>query len=254
MEHWLPLFYDHLDTLFDYLPRCLVMLGHQVEEAKAARLEVIADCYETRQQFRHQEPDKKAIKAAPYKPLKPEALYLTEAEWKAVLGKNLVRALTPFQAPESMTSVDAGGRQGRDFAPERSRRQSQCLPGRRGSPQSAAGGGPARAGGKLDRRLGRAHGRGVVRSRPRRHPPGGELAGGAEPASERRGIGLPGHRARLRSARLCRDERTGCAGRPHGAGAERASAARRISWPKRHRWRRAIWSPISNMAWRAIWA
>ena len=22
MEHWLPLFYDHLDTLFDYLPRC----------------------------------------------------------------------------------------------------------------------------------------------------------------------------------------------------------------------------------------
>ena len=119
MEHWLPLFYSQLDTLFDYLPRCLVMLGHQVDEAKAARLEVIGDCYDTRQQFRHQEPDKKAIKAAPYKPLKPAALYLTEAEWKACLGKNLVRALSPFQAPESMTSVDAGGRQGRDFAPER---------------------------------------------------------------------------------------------------------------------------------------
>jgi len=119
MEHWLPLFYGQLDTLFDYLPRCLVMLGHQVEEAKAARLEVVSDCYETRQQFRHQEPDKKAIKAVPYKPLKPESLYLTDAEWKAILGKNLARALTPFQAPESMTSVDAGGRQGRDFAPER---------------------------------------------------------------------------------------------------------------------------------------
>ena len=119
MEHWLPLFYDHLDTLFDYLPRCLVVLGHQVDEAMAARLEVVGDCYDTRQQFRHQEPDKKAIKAAPYKPLKPESLYLTDAEWKAILGKNLVRALTPFQAPESMTSVDAGGRQGRDFAPER---------------------------------------------------------------------------------------------------------------------------------------
>ena len=37
-EHWLPLFYDHLDTLFDYLPRSLVMLGHQVEEAKAAAI------------------------------------------------------------------------------------------------------------------------------------------------------------------------------------------------------------------------
>ena len=30
-----------------------------------------------------------------------------------------VRDLSPFQAPESKTSVDAGGRQGRDFAPER---------------------------------------------------------------------------------------------------------------------------------------
>jgi transcription-repair coupling factor (superfamily II helicase) len=119
MEHWLPLFYDHLDTLFDYLPRCLVMLGHQIEESKAARLEVVADCYDTRQQFRHQEPDKRTIKAVPYKPLKPEALYLTDTEWQALLGKNLVRMLTPFQAPESMTSVDAGGRQGRDFAPER---------------------------------------------------------------------------------------------------------------------------------------
>ncbi|HWC62057.1 MAG TPA: CarD family transcriptional regulator, partial [Rhizomicrobium sp.] len=119
MEHWLPLFYDQLDTLFDYLPRVLVMLGHQVEEAKAARLDVIVDCYETREQFRHQEPDSKAIKAPPYRPLKPDALYLTEADWKAALGRNLVRELTPFQAPESMISVDAGGRKGRDFAPER---------------------------------------------------------------------------------------------------------------------------------------
>ena len=119
MEHWLPLFYGQLDTLFDYLPRCLIMLGHQAEEAKAARLAVIADCYDTREQFRRQEPDKHAIKAPPYKPLKPATLYLTEADWKAALGKNLVRELTPFQAPESMTSVDAGGRKGRDFAPER---------------------------------------------------------------------------------------------------------------------------------------
>ena len=120
MEHWLPLFYEKLDTIFDYLPRSLVMLAHQVEEAKAARLDVIADCYETREQFRHQDPNAKAaMKATPYKPLKPDTLYLTDAEWQARLSKNLVRSLTPFQAPESITSVDAGGRQGRDFAPER---------------------------------------------------------------------------------------------------------------------------------------
>ncbi len=55
MEHWLPLFYERLDTLFDYLPRALVLLGHQAEEAKNARLELIADYYDTREQFRHAE-------------------------------------------------------------------------------------------------------------------------------------------------------------------------------------------------------
>ena len=119
MEHWLPLFYDHLDTLFDYLPRCLVLLGYQAEESKTARLELVRDYYETREQFRHQKDEKHAIKGPPYKPLKPEALYLTEADWKGALAKNIVRDLTPFQAPESTSSVDAGGRQGRDFAPER---------------------------------------------------------------------------------------------------------------------------------------
>jgi transcription-repair coupling factor (superfamily II helicase) len=119
MDHWLPLFYERLDTLFDYLPRGLVLLSHQAEEAKAARLELIADYYDTREQFRHQKDDKNAIKGPPYKPLKPDALYLTDADWKAALARNIVRDLTPFQAPESTSSVDAGGHQGRDFAPER---------------------------------------------------------------------------------------------------------------------------------------
>jgi len=119
MEHWLPLFYDHLDTLFDYMPRSLVLLGHQVEESKTARLELIQDYYETREQFRHAKNEKNAIKGPPYKPLKPATLYLADADWKAALSRHIVRDLTPFQAPESTGSVDAGGRQGRDFAPER---------------------------------------------------------------------------------------------------------------------------------------
>ena len=38
-----------------------------------------------------------------------------------------VRELSPFQAPESTNSVDAGGRQGRDFAPEAEGRQGGNL-------------------------------------------------------------------------------------------------------------------------------
>ncbi|HEX3429761.1 MAG TPA: transcription-repair coupling factor [Rhizomicrobium sp.] len=118
MEHWLPLFYPELETLFDYLESPLVFLSHQAEEARAARHELIADYFATRRQLLS---DRVAEKnAGPvYKPLPPDELYLTEDEWKAALAHRDVRELSPFQAPESMRSVDMGGRLGRDFAPER---------------------------------------------------------------------------------------------------------------------------------------
>ncbi|HUO93591.1 MAG TPA: transcription-repair coupling factor [Rhizomicrobium sp.] len=120
MEHWLPLFHDHLETLFDYTGDALLFLSHQTEEAKNARLDLIQDYYTTRRQFLDHKPDgKENLSAPPYKPLKPEQLYLTDKEWKAALSHHDVRDLSPFQAPESKHTVDAGGKKGRDFAPER---------------------------------------------------------------------------------------------------------------------------------------
>jgi len=121
MEHWLPLFHDHLDTLFAFVPDALVFLAHQSEESKTARLELIADYYAARKDMLHPKDDdaKHAIKAPPYKPLPPDALYLTDDEWKNALKRLLVRDLSPFQAPDSTKSVDAGGKAARDFAPER---------------------------------------------------------------------------------------------------------------------------------------
>ena len=51
MEHWLPLFHEKLETLFDYVPRALILLSHQTEDAKTARFELIDDYYQTRRQF-----------------------------------------------------------------------------------------------------------------------------------------------------------------------------------------------------------
>jgi transcription-repair coupling factor (superfamily II helicase) len=119
MEHWLPLFHERLETLFDYAPQALFVLAHSAEDSKNARLELIADYYATRKQFLQSDHAKENIGAPVYRPLKPEKLYLTDAEWKAALSHRAVRDLSPFQAPESTKSVDAGGRVGRDFGPER---------------------------------------------------------------------------------------------------------------------------------------
>jgi len=123
MEHWLPLFYDKLETLFDYTGRASVFLSPHVGEARKARSELVADYYATRESLRKGKGDSVSI-AAPYKPLKPDALYLTEAEWENALGARRTRSLSPFTAPDSMKATDASGRKGRDFAPERAQEGS----------------------------------------------------------------------------------------------------------------------------------
>jgi transcription-repair coupling factor (superfamily II helicase) len=119
MEHWLPLFHARLETLFDYVGDAAVTLDHQVEESHAARLTLIADYYDARVTARAVA--KGAVKgmAPPYKPLKPETLYLTDADWTAALSGHDAKQFSPFKPVEMSGQVDAGAVRGRDFAPER---------------------------------------------------------------------------------------------------------------------------------------
>ncbi len=115
-EHWLPLFYDRLDTVFDYAGRAPLIFDPLIDEAAHQRLALIDDYYEAR---------KTAYDADPahsnYKPLKPDQLYLSEAEWKQRTGGARVVRMTPFAQPESARGliVDCGSKPGRSFAPER---------------------------------------------------------------------------------------------------------------------------------------
>jgi transcription-repair coupling factor (superfamily II helicase) len=43
MEHWLPLFHERLETVFDYLPEAVVTLDHLAREAATNRFEAIRD-------------------------------------------------------------------------------------------------------------------------------------------------------------------------------------------------------------------
>jgi transcription-repair coupling factor (superfamily II helicase) len=129
MEHWLPLFYEKLDTLFDYSGRALTFISPQVEDARKARLELVADYYATRESLRRGSGSKETV-AAPYKPLEPRALYLSQEEWERALAHRPVRVLSPFSAPDSLKSTDGRGRPGRDFAPERAQEGSKETRGR----------------------------------------------------------------------------------------------------------------------------
>ncbi len=115
MEHWLPLFQERMDTLFDYLDGAAVAIEPQSEDAARERFKQIADYYEARREAL-EHPGGGAI----YKPLPPDRLYLTEDEWTERLGEAALARLTPFAVPDGVADVfDAGARQGRNFTPER---------------------------------------------------------------------------------------------------------------------------------------
>ncbi len=111
MEHWLPLFYPQMATLFDYLPGgAVVALDHLSREARDERLALITDAYESRAQIERK---------AQYHPLAPDRLYLTADEWKALLAPRATRRFSSFNEAEGDTVLDLGARAGRSFAPER---------------------------------------------------------------------------------------------------------------------------------------
>jgi len=116
MEHWLPLYYETLETVFDYLPDAVVTLDYQADDVRKDRVEAIADAYAARREGLRV----KNAAAPVYRPVRPEQLYLDDVQWTDALGERRTGALTPFDVPgESANTIDAGGRRGIDFAEAR---------------------------------------------------------------------------------------------------------------------------------------
>ncbi len=115
IEHWLPFFHDRLETIFDYVPDASVMLDDQLTPARLSRWDSIADQYDNRREAM----SAKARLDTVYKPVPPELLYLDDAAFTTALdGKRVIQIASLAQAT-GPNVLDAGGRLGRNFAPER---------------------------------------------------------------------------------------------------------------------------------------
>ena len=114
MEHWLPLFYERMETLFDYVgDDALILLDHLAVESRDERLAMINDAYDARREAAQQRG------GVLYRPLPPDSLYLPAEEWDLYLDERPSRRFTAFQRQPGPGVVDMGAKAGRSFAPER---------------------------------------------------------------------------------------------------------------------------------------
>ncbi|MES2492709.1 MAG: transcription-repair coupling factor [Pseudomonadota bacterium] len=115
MEHWLPLFEDRLETLFDHLRKGdLVLIDGAALGAEEERLADIADYHSARVQSSLKAP-------GAYRPLDPAQLYLTRDEFAGQLQAWPIHKADIFAQPEGAGVIDFGFASARDFAPERAR-------------------------------------------------------------------------------------------------------------------------------------
>jgi transcription-repair coupling factor (superfamily II helicase) len=115
IEHWLPFFHEGLETIFDYLPQATITQDDQVTPTRLSRWDSIADQYETRRLAMTQKGRMDTV----YKPVPPGLLYLDDAAWDAAVAGRRVMQFNPLAQATGPGVIDAGGRIGRNFAPER---------------------------------------------------------------------------------------------------------------------------------------
>ena len=121
MEHWLPLFHESLETIFDHCGDMKVTLDHLAQNAADVRFEQVNDYYDARCQALEM-----ALKneAPALHPLPPEHLYVTQKEWAETKTRLTPITVTPFETDDSAqksANLSFGARNGRSFAAERNK-------------------------------------------------------------------------------------------------------------------------------------
>ncbi|MGQ0527654.1 MAG: transcription-repair coupling factor [Alphaproteobacteria bacterium] len=117
MDHWLPLFHDRLDTLFDYAPGAKITFDYHARQSYEERLTQVRDFFEARVTLKKSAGRKKSgvvsLTGSIYNPLPISMMYLQEQEWAEKTRE--AASLSPFGAADEPME-DEGARKGRDFS------------------------------------------------------------------------------------------------------------------------------------------
>ncbi|MBW7056303.1 transcription-repair coupling factor [Paracoccus bogoriensis] len=118
-EHWLPWFHERMESLFDYLPGASLMLDDHLAQVVEARRRMIDEQFKARRAAMAAKGRADSV----YKPVPPDAMFPTPMEWQGWLDAHRVLRLSVLRHPPGPGVLDAGGRVGRNFAPERQAEQ-----------------------------------------------------------------------------------------------------------------------------------
>jgi transcription-repair coupling factor (superfamily II helicase) len=117
MEHWQALFFERMETLFDYAPGAALSMDHHAAEAHEERLAQIRDFFQARKTLESSTKSKKSgdvsLSGSVYHPLPVARLYIEEGAWQKQVEN--AQSLSPFGAPGE-SETDKAARRGRDFA------------------------------------------------------------------------------------------------------------------------------------------
>lgn len=115
IEHWLPWFHEKLVGLFDYLPDASIMMDDRLDQVREVRWGTIREQYDARREALGRRDRADSV----YRPIAPESMFADEAEWQGWLKDRRCIKLSVLRQPPGPGVLDAGGKLGRNFAPER---------------------------------------------------------------------------------------------------------------------------------------
>ncbi|MET3590122.1 transcription-repair coupling factor (superfamily II helicase) [Bartonella silvatica] len=125
MEHWLPFFYENLDTFFDHCGDTAIVFEHLIEEVLIERYRLIEDYYNARKERGDDHED-----STSYHPVEPSLLYLTPERVLEIAQQSRQRVdFSPFHVPQTFgqTIVHANVKQRYDFVQERNAQEKNVF-------------------------------------------------------------------------------------------------------------------------------